>query len=741
MQPKIRLSLERLESRSLLATFVVSELGDDVVGASGDAPGTFRQAIFDANTLPGADTITFAPDVEGTLILRDSDIRISDSVDIQGPGGDRLWIRFQFSRPTSFRIEGESTDVSIDGLAFGASASGECASCDDFDPYLFRLSNRSLALSNARLTGASVGIDTDTTNVTIRRSRLDGFYIAIRVDDDAVLLIEDSVISDNLQALDIHGVSAIIRRATISNNQYRFGAGMHCASCNLTIEHSTISHNTATYGAGIFSTGNVTIRDSTIRDNVSTWGQDETPRTIGGAGIYSDGGLFIQSSLIANNHADKRGLGGGLHLLGQTVIHNSTISGNTALYRGAGIYANASNLSLINTTVVGNNTSGLSPNAGGGIQQRDGSLYILNSIVADNDQRAVREPAARDIKLLGNPELTIRASLIGTVTGTMLAESLTLDEFGNLLGGEVDGRLDPMLGPLTYNGGPTLTHAVLPGSPAVDAGVVAHILTPFDQRGEGFRRMFNGIPDMGAYELQSIVGDFDGDYAVGCREVNELAEAIFGEGEPDAIYDLTEDGSVNGEDMDALLTSIATHRLHTRKTLIAGDANLDGAVDVSDFNIWLANRNTTSRGSCQGDFNVDGIVDEVDHEIWTENRFNSIFEDKEQPAEAVEAAAISFDQRGLPNRRNQKIRRSRLGFDERRHQKAVNTKELKEWQQSVDPIVNAQVWHHLEVPRVSCQQQRVFRNGDRSDLEIHCSCPDLLFSKGQEANGRIVIEG
>lgn len=399
MKPMTRLTLERLEGRNLLATFVVTGLGDGVVVASGDAPGTFRQAIFDANTLPGADTITFAPDVEGTVILQDSDIRITDSVDIQGPGGDRLWIRFQYSRPTSFHVEGEATDVSIDGLAFGASASSECASCDDFDPYLFRLSNRSFALSNARLTGASVGIDTDTTNVTIRRSRLNGFYIAIRVDDDAMLLIEDSVISDNSQGLDIHDVSATIRRATISNNQNSFGAGMHCFSCDLTIEHSTISHNTATKGAGIYATGNVTIRDSTIRDNVSTWDQDETPRIIGGAGIYSDGDLFIQSSLIANNHADKEGLGGGLRVFGRVVIQNSTISGNTAFYRGAGIHSDYANLSLINTTVVGNNTSGLSPNAGGGIQQRDGSLHILNSIVADNDQLVIRKPAARDSTL------------------------------------------------------------------------------------------------------------------------------------------------------------------------------------------------------------------------------------------------------------------------------------------------------------------------------------------------------
>lgn len=659
MKPMTRLTLECLESRNLLATFVVTGLGDDVVTASGDAPGTFRQAIFDANTLPGADTITFAPDVEGTVILQESDIRITDSVDIQGPGGDRIWVRFQFSRSTSFSLEGEATDVSIDGLAFGGSVSSECATCD-FDPYLFRLSNRSLALSNARLTGASVGIDTDTTNVTIRSSRLYEFHTAIRVDDDAMLLIEDSVISDNSQGLDIHDVSATIRRATISNNQNSFGAGMHCFSCDLTIEHSTISHNTATKGAGIYATGNVTIRDSTIRDNVSTWDQDETPRIIGGAGIYSDGDLFIQSSLIANNHADKEGLGGGLRVFGRAVIQNSTISGNTAFYRGAGIHSDFANVSLINTTVVGNNTSGRSPNAGGGIQQRDGSLYILNSIVADNDQLVVREPAARDIKLLGNPEFTIRASLIGTVTGTTLAESPTPDENGNLLGSETNGRMDPMLGPLTYNGGPTLTHAVLPDSPVVDAGVVAHILTQFDQRGEGFRRMFNGIPDMGAFELQPIPGDFNGDHAVGCDEVNELAEAIFGDGEPNVIYDLTEDGLVDGEDMDALLTSIATHRLHTRESLIAGDANLDGVVDVSDFNIWLANRSTNNGGVCRGDFDVDGIVDEMDHEIWTENRFHSVFEDEEQPALAVEAAAISSNQHALPNRWNQTmLRRNR----------------------------------------------------------------------------------
>jgi hypothetical protein len=71
---------------------------------------------------------------------------------------------------------------------------------------------------------------------------------------------------------------------------------------------------------------------------------------------------------------------------------------------------------------------------------------------------------------------------------------------GNLVG-SADAPIDPLLGPLADNGGPTLTHALLSGSPAIDAGNNAYA-TDWDQRGEGFPRIVNGIIDIGAFEYQ-----------------------------------------------------------------------------------------------------------------------------------------------------------------------------------------------------------------------------------------------
>jgi len=96
----------------------------------------------------------------------------------------------------------------------------------------------------------------------------------------------------------------------------------------------------------------------------------------------------------------------------------------------------------------------------------------------------------------GGQSLEAKHSLIGTISGTTL-----VDQGGNLIGAS------PLLGPLADNGGPTQTHALLPGSPAIDAGPVPLPAFPgdeFDQRGAGFARIVAGVVDIGAYEVQPL---------------------------------------------------------------------------------------------------------------------------------------------------------------------------------------------------------------------------------------------
>jgi len=110
--------------------------------------------------------------------------------------------------------------------------------------------------------------------------------------------------------------------------------------------------------------------------------------------------------------------------------------------------------------------------------------------------------------LLLDPDSTLDFdfSLIGGNAGTSLTEAQTADANGNLIGSAAGaGIIDPLLAPLADNGGPTQTHALLAGSPAIDAGDPTAVAgvgdTPlFDQRGTGFDRVLGGRLDIGAFE-------------------------------------------------------------------------------------------------------------------------------------------------------------------------------------------------------------------------------------------------
>ena len=108
---------------------------------------------------------------------------------------------------------------------------------------------------------------------------------------------------------------------------------------------------------------------------------------------------------------------------------------------------------------------------------------------------------APDFLTTGNDTVTINHSLIGDTTGSGIA---TTTGTGNIL------DQPALLGPLADNGGPTLTHALLPGSPAIDAGddtLAADedgVSLANDQRGEGVDRLFGSSVDIGAFELQPV---------------------------------------------------------------------------------------------------------------------------------------------------------------------------------------------------------------------------------------------
>ncbi|HEV3023397.1 MAG TPA: choice-of-anchor Q domain-containing protein, partial [Pirellulales bacterium] len=188
------------------------------------------------------------------------------------------------------------------------------------------------------------------------------------------------------------------------------------------------------------------------------------------------------------------------------------LSGNsTAGYHGDGaaiytVYSGAA-ITLTNTTVTANANNGADAN-GPAVTAVRASITLTNSIVSGN---SITKGTAPDVGF-GNYShsgtFIARHSLIGVNSGTPLAPAPvgSPDANGNLVG-TFASPLDARLGPLADNGGQTQTHALLLGSPAINAGnnslAVAANGGPLknDQRGAGFARIFGGTVDMGSFEF------------------------------------------------------------------------------------------------------------------------------------------------------------------------------------------------------------------------------------------------
>ena len=195
-----------------------------------------------------------------------------------------------------------------------------------------------------------------------------------------------------------------------------------------------------------------------------------------GGGIFNEGGnaatLRLSDCTISGNSAD---FGGGIfNLNGALIVNNWTISGNGAAFSGGGIANSASGaaatLTITNSTISDNSATA----NGGGIYNQGNAQFQIGSTVLNAGSSG--------------------ENIFNGGQATSLGYNLSSDDGGGILIGTGDQiNTDPMLGPLQDNGGPTFTHALLPGSPAIDAGDPSFVPPPFfDQRGPGFDRVSGG---------------------------------------------------------------------------------------------------------------------------------------------------------------------------------------------------------------------------------------------------------
>ena len=212
-----------------------------------------------------------------------------------------------------------------------------------------------------------------------------------------------------------------------------------------TLENLTIRHGQTAGGGGIANFGTLTLNNSVVQHNSVPVG------TGGGINVQPSATLTINNSTVSNNTVSGEG-GGGIVVLGVATVNNSTISGNTTIGMGGGIQVDGSSASLTlnNSTVTGNTGDG------GGIRVLSGSVTIKNSIIIGNvdNNGTGEEDCSGTITSQGY-------NLVGSGTGCPSSGT------GDLTTSNPANELSATL---ADNGGPTPTHALLPGSAAIDAG-------------------------------------------------------------------------------------------------------------------------------------------------------------------------------------------------------------------------------------------------------------------------------
>ena len=618
-------------------TFVVDTLVDENDGDHSPGDVSLREAILLAESSAGIDRIMFDPGLAGgTILLTHGELAINDSLQIVGLGRNLLTISARGNDPTPATANGDGSRsfhvfpqalLEIHGLTITGG--------DTFIGGAILNDSGRLTVVDSTITGnattfAGGGIDNRYGALTVIDSTISGnaanylgggiyslgYGVTVSISGSTisrnaaasrgggifsrsgVLTITDTTISGNTASFSGGGIEKLygilnINGGTISGNIVsNRGGGVSASGATVSVDGAAVSSNIGgQYGGGLFASFSaVTVTRSSIRGNsaalegggILSFYADTTvmATTISGNTARHGGGVYVQGgntrvsdSTISGNMApgpSGDGRGGGIYSrFGSTQVNNSTISGNTANHRGGGIYtAAAANLAVRHSTISANTAGG----DGGGLMA-SANETLSHTIVAGNSRGQVSNDVSGTVAL--------DFSLLRVNTGTAVTNN-----GGNLIG-TAASPVDPQLGPLAENGGPTRTHALLDGSPAMNAGNAAVLpgiggVPEFDQRGAPFTRVDGGRVDIGAAESQP-----------------------------------------------------------SPAPALAGDFNQDGAVDAADYVMWRKTLRSVVPSYSGADGDGDGAVDQDDYGVWRANFGRTL------AAESGEQGAGSGDERSI----------------------------------------------------------------------------------------------
>lgn len=519
-----------------LAASPLSAKTFEVTSTDDSGNGTLRQAILDANGDNDA-KIEFR-DTTGVITLASPLPVITANVKIHGPGTNALTI----SGDNKYTIFGTSagTTCVLSGLTIAnAYAEGQVVFTGrSFETIEFN----GCAISNA---GSLTVLKCVITNCINEGNGPEVYGGAIY--SSGPLVMRDSIITDsgasgeetgveggciyatcslrmancflsNCRADDTPGIvansAAVLDHCTLTSLVESLGEGNGgaLAGTNMTLISCVISNCEAGYEGGAFLGNNLTARDTVFTGCGSIFE---------GGGFYIAGTNFFYNCTITGCASGNYG-GGAMKNFGNTTFVDCTLSSNAVfLGNGSAIY-NLGVIKMTNCTISGNTATLPTPEGasdggainnstvdiefgttftnvaaylmdctivsnavGGGIQNQAGAtIYVRDTIIADNGTNDFTGALDSD-----------GYNLIKNVNGCAITGTTT----GNIY------DVDPLLGPLQNNGGLTMTHALLPGSPAIGTGPVGG-LPRFDQRGVLRPRKTAG--DIGAYEVSACTDHF-----------------------------------------------------------------------------------------------------------------------------------------------------------------------------------------------------------------------------------------